>query len=165
MRNTVSIVPDVAGEVIEIAAEPNKPLSTGTTCSSVSIRAPMRRWSNRLRAQLALQEQLLANSTQLKNDKLAAPFDLLERQAAVDNLNGQLQNARWNLEKTTVRAPGDGFVTQRGLTKGWRALLARPSWPSLIHPPAGLLLRSRRTTPVTLSTASRVEIAFKFAPV
>jgi multidrug resistance efflux pump len=38
----------------------------------------------------------------------------------VDQLKAQLDGAKWNLDKTTVRAPGDGYVTNVALRKGAR---------------------------------------------
>ena len=47
-------------------------------------------------------------------------FDVEERQASVDQLRAQLVGAKWNLEKTTVRAPEDGYLTNLALRKGAR---------------------------------------------
>ena len=47
-------------------------------------------------------------------------FDVEQRQSEVDQLKGQLEGARWNLDKTTVRAPADGYVTNLALRKGAR---------------------------------------------
>jgi multidrug resistance efflux pump len=47
-------------------------------------------------------------------------FDVQQRQSEVDQLKGQLEGARWNLEKTVVRAPADGYVTNLALRKGAR---------------------------------------------
>ena len=38
----------------------------------------------------------------------------------VDQLKAQLEGAKWNLEKTVVRAPADGYVTNLALSKGAR---------------------------------------------
>ncbi len=35
-------------------------------------------------------------------------------------MKAQLDGAQWNLDKTTVRAPGDGYVTTVALRKGSR---------------------------------------------
>ena len=44
VRNSVQIVPNVAGEVTEVPVEPNKPLKAALCCSR-SIRSPIRRRS------------------------------------------------------------------------------------------------------------------------
>ena len=43
-----------------------------------------------------------------------------EREAEVQQLQAQLESARWNLDRTTVRAPADGYVTNLALRKGAR---------------------------------------------
>jgi multidrug resistance efflux pump len=54
-------------------------------------------------------------------------FDVEQRQAEADQLKAQLENAKWNLDKTTVRAPADGYVTNVALRKGARyARYVRP---------------------------------------
>ncbi len=43
-----------------------------------------------------------------------------EAVAAIDSLNAQLDNARWNLEQTEVRAPYDGYVVNLQVRPGVR---------------------------------------------
>jgi multidrug resistance efflux pump len=47
-------------------------------------------------------------------------FDVEQRQAEVDQLRAQHDGAQWNLDKTVVRAPADGYVTNVALRKGAR---------------------------------------------
>ena len=47
-------------------------------------------------------------------------FDVQQRESEVDQLKAQLDGAKWNLDKTTVRAPADGYVTNLALRKGAR---------------------------------------------
>ena len=47
-------------------------------------------------------------------------FDVEQHQAEVDQLRAQLEGAKWNLDKTVVRAPADGYVTNLALRKGAR---------------------------------------------
>ena len=58
--------------------------------------------------------------TQLQSRDTGRAFDVEERQASVDQLKAQLDGAKWNFEKTTVRAPADGYVTNLALRKGAR---------------------------------------------
>jgi len=48
-----------------------------------------------------------------------------EHQADVDELKAKLAGAQWNLDKTVVRAPADGYVTNLALRKGARVTTAR----------------------------------------
>ena len=58
--------------------------------------------------------------TQLQLSDAGRAFDVQQRQADVDKLKGQLEGAKWNLEKTVQLAPADGYVSNVGLMKGAR---------------------------------------------
>ncbi|MBX9827410.1 MAG: efflux RND transporter periplasmic adaptor subunit [Xanthobacteraceae bacterium] len=119
LRNSVSIVPDVAGEVLDVPVEANKPLKAGDVLFRIDP-APYESQVNALAAQLRLQETRLAQMTQLQTSGSGRSFDVEQRQAEVDQLKAQLDGAKWNLDKTVVRAPADGYVTNLALRKGAR---------------------------------------------
>ena len=119
VRNSVAIVPDVSGEVIEVAAKANVPLRAGDVLFKIDP-VPFQSQVDAIGAQLKLSETRLAEMSQLQNRGTGRTFDVEERQASVDQLKAQLEGARWNLEKTTVRAPADGYVTNLALRKGAR---------------------------------------------
>lgn len=50
----------------------------------------------------------------------ATLFDVEQRQAEVDELSGRFEAAQWNLDRTVVRAPADGYVINLALRKGAR---------------------------------------------
>lgn len=162
LRPTVSIVPNVSGEVIEIAAEQNKPLMSGDVLFRIDP-VPYEAAVKSIEAQLALQEQLLANATELQGKGVGRGVDLLERQSAVDNLKGQLQNANWNLEKTTVRAPSDGFITNVALRKGARVGGA-PVMAFIDTTLTAVGVEINQNNARYIEPGQPVEIAFKFAP-
>jgi multidrug resistance efflux pump len=58
--------------------------------------------------------------TQLFERDSGRGFDVEQRQSEVDQLRAQLEGAKWNLDKTVVRAPADGYVTNVALRKGAR---------------------------------------------
>jgi RND family efflux transporter MFP subunit len=119
VRHSVSIVPDVAGEVLDVPVEPNKPLKAGDVLFTIDP-VPYQSQANAIAAQLKLQETRLAQMTQLQTAGTGRSFDVEQRQAEVDQLKAQLDGAKWNLEKTVVRAPADGYVTNLALRKGAR---------------------------------------------
>jgi RND family efflux transporter MFP subunit len=119
VRNSVPIVPDVAGEVIDVPVVANTPLKEGDVLfkiDPVSYQAQV----DALAAQLKFEELRLSQMTELQHGPAGRAFDVEERQANVDQLKGQLSGAQWNLDKTTVRAPADGYVTNLALRKGAR---------------------------------------------
>jgi RND family efflux transporter MFP subunit len=119
MRNSVAIVPSVAGEVIDVPVEANKPLKTGDVLFRIDP-VPYHAQVAAIEAQLKLSATRLAQMTQLFERDSGRGFDVEQRQSEVDQLKAQLESAKWNLDKTTVRAPADGYVTNLGLRKGAR---------------------------------------------
>jgi multidrug resistance efflux pump len=119
VRNAVSIVPDVAGEVIEVPVVANAPLKEGDILFRIDP-TPYDAQVKTIEAQLKLSKTRLAQMTQLFERDSGRGFDVEQRQSEVDQLSGQLQAAQWNLDKTIVRAPGAGYVTNLALRKGAR---------------------------------------------
>jgi RND family efflux transporter MFP subunit len=119
VRNSVAIVPDVAGEVIEVPVVANSPLKTGDILFRIDP-APFEAQARALEAQLKFQELRLSQMTRLQSTGTGRSFDVEQRQAEVDQLRAQLDGAKWNLDKTVVRAPADGYVTNVALRKGAR---------------------------------------------
>ncbi|MGM3371780.1 hypothetical protein ACS22V_24975, partial [Escherichia coli] len=70
-----------------------------------------------IEAQLNLSNMRLAQMTQLFKRDAGRGFDVEQRQSEVDQLSAQRDSARWNLDKTIVRAPADGYVTNVALRK------------------------------------------------
>jgi multidrug resistance efflux pump len=71
------------------------------------------------------QAQLLAARAAQENAKLAMDSEIGGVNTTVAKIEAQLADAKWELDQTTVRAPGDGVVTLLALTTGDRALQAR----------------------------------------
>lgn len=122
-RNSVSIIPNVAGEVIEVLADANAPLKAGDVLFRIDP-TPYDSQAKAIEAQLRFQDLRLSQMTQLVERDSGRTFDVQQRQSEVDQLKAQLEGARWNLEKTVVRAPADGYVTNVALRKGARVTTA-----------------------------------------
>ena len=119
VRHSVSIVPEVAGEVLDVPVQPNQPLRAGDVLFRIDP-VPFEAQVRALAAQLKFQETRLAQMQQLQTTGSGRAFDVEQRQAEVEQLKAQLDGAQWNLEKTVVRAPADGYVTNVALRKGAR---------------------------------------------
>jgi len=119
VRNSVAIVPSVAGEVIDVPVEPNKQIKEGDVLFRIDP-VPYQAQVSAIEAQLKLSTTRLAQMTQLYERDSGRGFDVEQRQSEVDQLKGQLEGAQWNLDKTTVRAPADGYITNLALRKGAR---------------------------------------------
>ncbi len=119
VRNSVAIVPDVAGEVIDVPVAANVPLKAGDVLFRIDP-TPFKSQVDALEAQLKFQDLRLSQMTQLQQRNSGRMFDVEQRQSEVDHLQAQLVGAKWSLEKTVVRAPADGYVTNLALRKGAR---------------------------------------------
>jgi RND family efflux transporter MFP subunit len=119
IRNSVPIVPNVAGEVTDVPVQPNTPLKAGDILFRIDP-VPYKASVDALEAQLKFQELRLSQMSQLERTGTGRTFDVEQRQAEVDQLKGQVEGAKYNLEQTIVRAPADGYVTNLALRKGAR---------------------------------------------
>jgi RND family efflux transporter MFP subunit len=119
VRNSVAVVPDVAGEVIDVPVMANVPLKANDILFRIDP-VPYDAQVKAIAAQLKLSATRLAQMTQLFEREAGRGFDVEQRQAEVDQLKAQLEGAQWKLDKTTVRAPADGYVTNLALRKGAR---------------------------------------------
>jgi RND family efflux transporter MFP subunit len=118
-RNSVAIVPDVAGEVAEVPVVANKPLKEGDVLFKIDP-LPFQAQLDALTAQLKFEELRLSQMTQLQRAEAGRAFDVQQREASVEQLRAQVAGAKWSLDKTVVRAPADGYVTNLALRKGAR---------------------------------------------
>ena len=119
IRPSVAIVADVAGEVIEVPVAANTALKAGEVLFRIDP-VPFQSQVDALAAQLKFEELRLAQMTQLERTQAGRAFDVQQREATVEQLKAQIEGARWNLDKTIVRAPADGYVTNLALRKGAR---------------------------------------------
>jgi multidrug resistance efflux pump len=71
--------------------------------------------------------------------KLAVDSEIGGVNTAVAQIQAQLDNAKWELEQTTVRAPNNGVVTSMALTVGDRALQARSALSFIVTDDIGLV--------------------------
>jgi len=119
VRNAVSIVPSVAGEVIDVPVQANAALKAGDVLFKIDP-VPYQSQVAAIEAQLKLSDLRLSQMTQLYERDSGRAFDVQQRQSEVDQLKAQLESAKWNLDKTVVRAPADGYATNVALRKGAR---------------------------------------------
>ena len=152
VRNSVAIVPNVAGEVTDVPVEANKPLKAGDVLFKIGP-VPYQSQVDTIAAQLKFEELRLSQMTQLQSTDSGRAFDVQQRQADVDKLKGQLLGAKYNLEQTVVVAPSDGYVTNVGLLKG-----ARVANLPLSH------VQAQQIYTRYIEPGQEVEVTFKFFP-
>ena len=116
----VEVTPNVAGEIVEISVAPNQLVKAGTILFRIDP-TPYDAQVRTIDTQLKFQELRLAQMKQLQASSTGRAFDVEERQAEADQLRAQLDKAQYDLDQTTIRAPGDGYVSTLTLNKGDRA--------------------------------------------
>jgi multidrug resistance efflux pump len=104
--------------------------------------------------------------TQLKSTGTGRGFDVEQRQAEVDQLRAQVAGAKWNLDKTVVRAPADGYVTNVALRSGAR-VATLPLAPAMVFIDTSETIVGVELAQIFLryvEPGQPVELTFKFAP-
>ncbi len=120
VQNSVAIVPNVAGQIVELAVEPNQTVSKGDLLIALDDE-PYQAARDQVRAQLDLAELQLADSETLIRQQAISQSRLDRDRAQVQQLNAALRAADYNLAQTRVLSPVDGFVTNLGVREGARA--------------------------------------------
>jgi multidrug resistance efflux pump len=165
VRNSVAIVPDVAGEVIDVPVSANVPLKAGDVLFRIDP-TPFQSQVDALEAQLKFQDLRLSQMTQLQQRDAGRMFDVEQRQSEVDHLKAQLVGAKWNLEKTVVRAPADGYVTNLALRKGARVgnLSISPAMAFIDTSDTVIGAEIAQISARYIAPGQDAEVTFKFLP-
>lgn len=164
-RQSVRIVPDVAGEVIEVPVQPNTPLKAGDVLFRIDP-APYESALRALQAQLTLAKMRVEQIADLQRKDAASLFNLQQRQAERDQLQAQVDAAQWNLDKTTVRAPADGYVTNVTLRKGARVgtLSISPVMSFIDTSDVVMIMQVAQIDARYVEVGQKVEATFKYLP-
>lgn len=127
----IQIVPNVKGTVVEVPVEPVVQVKKGEVLYRIDptpyrasvnqleasirqVEAQKRRAEIEVEREKALVGQSAAAQREL--DRWTAQLD--EAIAGIESLNAQLDNAKWQLRETEVRAPHDGYVVNLQLRPG-----------------------------------------------
>jgi multidrug resistance efflux pump len=164
-RHSVQIVPDVAGEVLEVPVQPNTPLKAGDVLFRIDP-TTYQAQVDALTAQLKFAELRREQMTQLQRGDAGRAFDVQQRESEVEQLKAQLDSAKWNLEKTVVRAPAEGYVTNLALRTGARvsALSLAPVMAFIDTSEAIIATEIAQINARYIEPGQPVEITFKYLP-
>lgn len=119
VQYSVSIVPNVTGQVIKVPVKPNVNIKKGDVLFKLdpTIYIAAR---DQVKAQLELARIRLEQTQSLRTKDAVSLYELEQYQAQVKQFEAMLVNAEYNLEQTVVKAPADGFVTNLALRPGAR---------------------------------------------
>lgn len=162
---TVQIIPNVAGPVREVPVRTNAPLKQGDVLFTIDptiFQAAV----DSTQAQLDFQKLRLEQYEKLASSAAGTRFQVEETEALVKQLEAQLEDARWKLEETTVRAPSDGFAATVGLRPGQR-VTTMPFQPAMSFVDTSRTffgIEIQQIYKRHLEIGQPVEIAFKTRP-
>jgi multidrug resistance efflux pump len=108
--------------------------------------------------------QLNAAKATQQSAKLAMDSEIGGVNTTVAQIQAQLENASWELSKTTIRAPADGYVTVVALTVGDRALQARSAMSFIVENEITIVGMFSQNGFQTIRAGIPVDIVFDNAP-
>ncbi len=115
----IEIVPNITGKVIEVPVKPLQRINKGDVLFRIEPR-PFQAQVDQLEASLKLVQLNLGRAQELFTKKVASAHDVDKYTAEVDKLLAQLDNAKYDLESTAVKAPDEGYVIGMTLRPGQR---------------------------------------------
>ncbi len=121
VSHSVQIVPNVAGEVIEVPVSENQLVNKGDVLFRIDPTLYQSKVDT-LKAQLKLARTRLDQAERLAKTGAGSVYDVQQFTGHVEQFEAQLIGAQYDLESTTVRAPADGFVTSVSLREGARVV-------------------------------------------
>jgi multidrug resistance efflux pump len=163
IRNSVQIIPSVAGEVIDIPVAGNVPLRAGDVLFRIDP-TTYKAQVEAIDAQHKFAELRLSQMSELYARDAGRRFDVEQRQSEVDQLKAQLDGAKWNLEKTTVVAPADGYVTNLTLRKGARVTGQSPVMAFIDTSEVLLGAEIAQVDARYIESGQKAEVTFKMFP-
>ena len=164
-QHSVQVVPNVAGQVIEVPVQPNVPLAKGDVLFRIDP-TPYQATVDDLTAQFALMETRLGQAERLVERGVGPVFDVESLTAQLAQVGARLDKARFSLEQTVVRAPADGYVTNLSLRVGAR-VTAAPIASVMAFVETGepiLLMQVFQKDLRYIQAGQPAEIAFKMFP-
>ncbi len=164
-QTVIEIIPSVSGEVSEVRAKPLVPMKTDDVIFKIDP-VPYEAKLDQIKANLQLAELNLNRARALLNKGAAAKYDFDKYTAEVKSLRAQVRDAQWNLDKTVVRAPSNGYVLGLTLKLGQRVSnLPLRSWVAFVDQSnTRLLMGVNQNLLRHVKHGHKAEVTFKLLP-
>lgn len=163
-QSVIEIIPNVSGEVKSVEVQPLTPLSEDDpifTIDPTQFEARVKQ----LEAQMMLSGANLERAEDLMERGVGRQLDVDIYRAEMESLTAQLQNARWELDNTVVRAPSDGQVVALTLRPGQRvANLPIRSWVAFVERTRELVVGIAQSRLRYVEPGQEVELALRIFP-
>lgn len=159
------VIPVVSGRVIEVPVQGNQALEKGDVLFRLDP-IPFENKLKSLKAQMVSAKADQFRASELVKRNVGNRRDLDITTARVDDLQGQINIAQYELDNTTVRAPSNGFVTHVSLRPGMYAARL-PLRPSMVFVPAEshyFIAWMRQNSQLRLTVGDEAEVAFDGIP-
>ena len=132
-QTVIEIVPSVNGEVTDIVVKPLEPVQKGEVLFRIDP-TQYQASVNRIKAQIAFSSANLDRAIDTMNRGVGRQVDIDIYRAELDSATAELLNAEWELERTDVKAPGNGKVVALSLRSGQRVSnLPLRSWIAFVE--------------------------------
>ena len=118
---TTPIMPSVKGKVIEVNVKANITLKKGDILFKIDP-IPFQAIVDQLESELTFAKKRLIQSTKLLKVAAGNAYEVEKFQKEVSSIQAKLDNAKFDLQSTIVRAPAEGFVTHLRLAPGMMAV-------------------------------------------
>jgi RND family efflux transporter MFP subunit len=118
-QKVLEVIPEVTGKVESINVTPNQLVKKGDILFTINKKIFEYRLQS-LEAKLDLAKTNLARSQELKLSNNISQASVDQYSSEVRSLTAQINEARYNLDHTDVKAPSDGYVTGLSLVEGQR---------------------------------------------
>jgi multidrug resistance efflux pump len=159
------VIPVVSGQVMEVPVKGNHMLEKGDVLFRLDP-TPFENKLKSLKAQMVSAKADRFRASELVKRNVGNRRDLDITTARVDDLQGQINIAQYELDNTTVRAPSRGFVTHVSLRPGMYAARL-PLRPSMVFVPAEghyFTAWMRQNSQLRLKAGDEAEVAFDGIP-
>jgi multidrug resistance efflux pump len=117
---TTPMIAEVRGRVTEVPVDPNRLVKKGDVLFKID-RKPFEDAIRGIEGELVAARKDLDRSKELVAKQAMSERMLDQTRAKVEELKAKLDDSRFDLEQTVVKAPSDGFVTQLALRPGMMA--------------------------------------------
>lgn len=164
-KPVVEIVPNVSGEVTSVDAELRKPMKQGEVMFTIDSE-PFEARVEELEARLVLAQMNLDRAQQLMEREVGRQLDVDLYQTEVNSLTAQLKQSRWDLDKTTVVAPSEGYVIGLTLRPGQRVSnQTTRSWVAFVDTANSVLIAGIDQTHLRhVRPGQKAEVVLKMFP-
>lgn len=164
-QNVVEIVPEVSGRVLEVNAKPLIPMNKGDVLFTLDPK-PYHFKVAAIQAQLKLAQASLARAKKLAKRDLAAQLTVDQYSAEVALFTAQLNDAKYDLDNTKVKAPTNGYVVGLTLSPGQRVTnMPTRAWMSYVNQDSSrLIMGINQNAARKVKVGQEAEVTLKMLP-